>query len=314
VQAGANLTVTMMAVAYLDHAEAYYPPGNRSEYANLRQAMKVLKASCGTAGASTVGPLKIKAIQAALVDRGHSRTYINQQLARIKRCFKWAASEELIPIAVYQGVATVSGLRAGRTNASEPPKRQPVLAEHFWPVVRAVSPTVAAMLQFQWYTGVRSDSICNATAEQFDRSEDMWLWRPKHKTQYLGRELVVPIGPRARAAIEAFFWQPGEYLFRPRAQRKNRKYRLRYDAGSYRQAVQRGIDRENARRGQWCAEPDLVPMWSPHSLRHSKGHEIRAKYGVEAAQAILGHDSLDATQIYSARRLELAKSIAAETG
>jgi integrase len=314
VKPGTRLTVTELVHVYLDHAKAYYPAGPRSEYANVKHALRHLGTACGKLGANTVGPLKVKAIQTSLVSKGHSRTYINQQIARIKRCFKWAASEELIPIEVYQGVATVAGLKAGRTVAPEPPRRGPVMWDHFQPVLSAVSPTVAAMLRFQWFTGTRSDSVCHATPDQFDRTEAMWLWRPKHKTAWLGRELVVPIGPRARAAIEPLMREPGEYLFRPRDQRKNRKYRKRYDAGSYRQAVQRGIQRVNEFRQQWCSEPDLLPLWSPHALRHAKGHLIREKYGVEAAQAILGHDSLDATQIYSERRLELAKTIAAETG
>jgi site-specific recombinase XerC len=41
---------------------------------------------------------------------------------------------------------------------------------------------------------------------------------------------------------------------------------------------------------------------------------IRAKYGIEAAQAALGHESLAATQIYSSARLDLARQVAMAEG
>jgi site-specific recombinase XerC len=41
---------------------------------------------------------------------------------------------------------------------------------------------------------------------------------------------------------------------------------------------------------------------------------IRDQFGLEAAQAILGHSSLTATQIYAKKRLDLAKELAANCG
>ncbi len=54
--------------------------------------------------------------------------------------------------------------------------------------------------------------------------------------------------------------------------------------------------------------------WKPHRLRHAKAQMIRDNYGLEAAQAVLGHSSLTATQIYAKKRLDLAKELAAKCG
>jgi site-specific recombinase XerC len=49
-------------------------------------------------------------------------------------------------------------------------------------------------------------------------------------------------------------------------------------------------------------------------LRHSAAGEIRRRYGVEAAQAVLGHSELSTTQVYAAADLATARRIMLETG
>jgi site-specific recombinase XerC len=41
---------------------------------------------------------------------------------------------------------------------------------------------------------------------------------------------------------------------------------------------------------------------------------IRDQFGLEAAQAVLGHSSLAATQTYAKKRRDLAKELAAKCG
>ena len=80
-----------------------------------------------------------------------------------------------------------------------------------------------------------------------------------------------------------------------------------YSPASYRRAIVRGI--ENA-----ALSGVSIPKWSPHAIRHARGHEIRRTHGIEAVQAILGHASLSASEIYSERRLNTAREIAAAIG
>ena len=55
-------------------------------------------------------------------------------------------------------------------------------------------------------------------------------------------------------------------------------------------------------------------FWSPHQLRHSAATEIRHKYGLEAAQATLGHSRMNVTEVYAEKNQELAAKVAREVG
>jgi integrase len=54
--------------------------------------------------------------------------------------------------------------------------------------------------------------------------------------------------------------------------------------------------------------------WHPNQLRHTRATDIRRRYGLEAAQVILGHAKADVTQLYAERNLTLAQRIAGEIG
>jgi site-specific recombinase XerC len=47
--------------------------------------------------------------------------------------------------------------------------------------------------------------------------------------------------------------------------------------------------------------------WHPHQLRHSAATAIREQFGLDSAQALLGHANLSATQVYAS--LQTAKAI-----
>jgi integrase len=93
-----------------------------------------------------------------------------------------------------------------------------------------------------------------------------------------------------------------------RAQEKKRKPDPKREAGtvystdSYRRAIHRA-----------CAVAG-IGTWSPNRLRHARATEVRKKFGLEAAQVVLGHASADITQVYAERDRELARRVALETG
>ena len=62
--------------------------------------------------------------------------------------------------------------------------------------------------------------------------------------------------------------------------------RERYDAASYRQAIQR------------AAETAGVPKWHPYQIRHVTATEVRAALGLEDAKALLGHSTALMTAHY----------------
>jgi integrase len=63
-----------------------------------------------------------------------------------------------------------------------------------------------------------------------------------------------------------------------------------------------------------AAERAGVPTWNPNQLRHRLATEVRKRYGVEAAQVLLGHERADVTQVYAERNMGLAERIAGEIG
>jgi site-specific recombinase XerD len=109
-----------------------------------------------------------------------------------------------------------------------------------------------------------------------------------------------------------------------------------YTHDSYRRAIHRACDRafpppnglaqtEGESRRQWLAR--LTPKqreelqhwqsahrWAPNQLRHAAGTAIRSKYGLEAAQVVLGHSKASTTEIYAERDLRLAVQVAREVG
>ena len=117
-RAGADaggLTMMEVLARYWRFAKEHY--GQRGEADNIRLALRPLKRIYGHTPANEFGPLALKSLQQRMIAAGQSRNYINLNIGRIKRMFKWAASEQLLPVTVYQALATVAGLQRGRSKA-----------------------------------------------------------------------------------------------------------------------------------------------------------------------------------------------------
>ena len=77
------------------------------------------------------------------------RKEVSKRIGRIKRAFKWAASEELLPPSVFEGLRSVDGLRMERTTARETPPVRLVDDQRVDASLPFLSPHVAAMVQLQ---------------------------------------------------------------------------------------------------------------------------------------------------------------------
>ncbi len=179
-------------------------------------------------------------------------------------------------------------------------------------------------------------------------SGDVWQYRPEsHKTEHHGRERIILIGPQAQDVLRPYLLRDKEtYCFvpadserkrraelhearkiplhygnRPGTNRKRKPKRAaggRYTTDSYRRAIDRACDKafpapddatpEQAR--QWKIEH----RWAPNRLRHSAATEIRKRFGLEAAQVVLGHSDADVTQIYAERDMAKAAAVIREVG
>jgi integrase len=320
------LTINELILSYFRHAQTKYVKHGEqtSEVGCVRQALRPLRQLYGTTPAADFGPKAFKDVRQAMIDAGRARTSINKDAHRIKRMFRWAVEEELLPAAVPDRLRCVSGLGKGQSAARETEKVAPVPVEHVEAILPHLPPPVAAMVRLQLLTGTRPQEVMSLRKGEIkDGGDGVWLYTPaSHKTEHFGRDKVIVLGPQAQEVLTPWLdREPGEYCFSPaesvawRAsrQRNGRTPRKKwtppenlnpmYTRHSYRTAVQRA-----------CLKAK-VPVWSPNQLRHTRASQIRAKYGsIEAAGVVLGHKETRVTEIYAERDLALVVKIMKEIG
>jgi integrase len=279
------------------------------------------------------------------------RKEINRRIELLKRTFKWAVSEELIPPEVYQALMAVRGLRRGHPGTYERPKVKPVPQQHVDAVLPFLCPQVGAMVRLQQLIGARSSEICAMRGRDIDRSGPVWWYRidpnevPRegpanlHKTAHIeeadGSAVVkaLPIGPKAQAILQDWLREnKDEFLFQPKEsrqqkyeeRRKTRKTKL-WQSHVAHQARKKKKSPKRAPRD--CYDPHSyaraiarackkagVPHWHPHQLKHVCGTEVRRKFGLEGSRAYMGHTKLSTAEIYAEMDMELVEKIALEMG
>ncbi len=117
---------------------------------------------------------------------------------------------------------------------------------------------------------------------------------------------------------------------------KRRNPRVQFDASSFRRAIHAACDlafpapgslgqrngvsdhdrrrRLDSRQLEELNDWQRQHHWNPNQLRHTRGTEIRKKFGIEAAQVILGHAACDITQVYAERDRDKAIDVARQVG
>lgn len=121
-----GVIVAEVVNAYRRHVEDYYH--NNDETCGIKLAMKPLLKLYGRTPAVELGPLALQAVQHEMIRMEWCRSFGNQQLGRIKRMFKWAARQELVPAELFHRLSVVGGLFKGRCAACESEPIKPVLS------------------------------------------------------------------------------------------------------------------------------------------------------------------------------------------
>jgi integrase len=329
----APLSVEDLAALFWQHARDYYGGSvNRGELSMLKSVLRPLKSLYGTTPAKDFSPRKLKAVRQWMIDQGWARQSINKHVSRLRGVFKWGVAEELVPASILEALRAVAPLKRGRCQAVESEPVKPVPIAHVEAVLPHVSAQIGAMIRLQLLTSMRPGEVVSMRGADIDTTGKLWLYRPaKHKTQHHGHGREVYLGPQAQAVL-APFMKPdlAACLFSPidaeaqrrskltasrktplscgnrpgtnRKRRPRRKPRESYSVDSYRRAI-----------GRACVKAG-VPHWHPHQLRHTAATELRKRFGIEAAQVILGHRTLRVTEIYAEKNIDAAKRIAAEVG
>lgn len=328
-----EISIVELLVRYLTFAREYYSrDGNpTSEYVDMQSISKRLRHLYGTTRVVDFGPLSLKAVRQALVDEQHSRAWINRQINRIRRIFKWGVENEIVPAEILQALQAVAPLKKGRSCAREMPPVKPVPEEHVTAVLPFVSPQVSAMIRLQLLTGMRPGEVVLMRPIDIDQTDSVWFYRPtRHKTDYRDQVREVFLGPQCQEILRPFLDRPAEsFCFSPieaeqarhlarrqerqtpltPSQRKRspknhskRPKRDHYDRDSYRRSIEYGIKKAN------------VPHWHPHQLRHSCGTKVRKDFGLDVAQVILGHRTAAITEVYAEVDREKAANVIRQIG
>ena len=345
----ADTTVTELLAAYMKYAQQYYVKGGKitSQVHILRAVARLWKEAFGGMLVRKIKPAHLKAVQNRMVADGQSRCYVNKVTTASKSLFRWAVENDLAPAEVWQGLLAVRGLAKGRTAARETDPIEPVEDSVVDATLPGLPEIVADMVRLQRLTGARPTEICIIRPCDINRTVDdahgntIWLYRPKsHKTEHHERNRVIAIGPRGQDVLRPYLLRDASaYCFSPaesehrrnearrdarktalqpsqaaRKPKKNprRSAKSRYTRDSYRRAVTRAVERVNQERSKAGLAP--LPHWHPNQLRHSLGTEVRQKFGLEAAQVVLGHSKADVTQVYAERDQRLAVEVARQVG
>lgn len=274
------VTVADVIARFWSWAENHYRKTDgtpTSEVGECRYSLRPLNHLYGKTPAGEFGPLKLKSVRQLMIDgydhpkygrqKPLSRGVINRRVERIKRMFRWATENELVPSSVFHGLLAIRGLERGRTEARETKPVRPVPESLIDAVRPHVSRPLEALIDLQLLTGARPGELCIMRRCDIDTGGKIWVYRPdSHKTQHRGQTREIYLGPRAQAILEPFFTKDAQaYLFSPqkaeadrlKKMREERKTKVqpsqasrkkkhpkkrpgdRYDVSSYRRAVSR---------------------------------------------------------------------------
>lgn len=310
----ARLTIADLIAQWLKHE----PRGVRHpEVARIARACVPLDRLYGTSLAAEFDARKLADVQEAMVhcrwmtqeerdDCGDwSRGYINVQIKRILRVFKWAERVGHVPSGTWQHLRTIEPIRkTDRRVRSMPPRSAVDWKEQVAPALPHLPATVAAMVQVQFLGAMRPGEVCVMRPMDLDRDTKpgFWLYKPfasKNDWRENVGSLIKVLNQEAQAILAPWLLLAGgpEYpVFQ-----SNRKLRTPYTTCGYSKAIRR------------ACEAAKVKPWTAYQLRHLAKRLATRLQSSDAARAFLGQLSLEATNHYDHHQdVELAASVAAK--
>jgi integrase len=229
---------------------------------------------------------------------------VNRNVGRVRTLWRWAEREGLVPRGSWEHLRTLEPLPLNSRKVRHTEKRKPATWDQLVKLLPHVHPTVAAMLEVQWYTGMRPNELVRLRVRDIDRAGPLncWLYlleQDKSSWRGQGAEPVV-FGPRAQQVLLPLLERPPDaYLFPPIRKRSSPHFTV----ASYSQAVRRACVKYGVER--FC----------PYALRHSARQRITRELSLDHARSVLRHKSIGTTNDYGAQvDLHLAAEAARKTG
>lgn len=334
-----------IALPFLEWSKSHH---DKRQFMGYKRAVELLveREKFATILVHEFRPAMLMEFQEYLIAKEHApgkryaRKYVNKVTTRVKYLFKWATARDLVPPSVYHGLLSVDPVRQGQHRVKEAPKVLPAAKFHADALLPYLPPTVAAMVQVQYYCGMRPGEVCVVRRCDLDMSGDIWFFKPAtHKNEWRGQALHKAV-PKAAQGILTPFFRPdaNEYLFRPsdalewwREQRRTNPTKergtKRYPSEAARLERQReeriARRRKSLKPSRWQPGERYtthsyrravdygfkraekagvdIPRWTPNQLRHTIATEISRFLGEQSAQRWLGQECLETTGIYVER-------------
>ena len=224
---------------------------------------------------------------------------VNRKLAQVRQVFRYAVETGWIHVSVYQAMQIVENAKPSIHAGVKPSqKRQAVDVETAIAVINTMRPLVRDLLLVQLYSGARPGEINRMKIGDLDTSGDVWIYHlKKHKTiAKTGEDQLRYLGKRCQEIL---------------------KRRMESAENGYLFANSRGnpIRAHNVHQelAQACKKAGAEPF-CPYQLRHTAATIGRKIAGLDGAQALLGHQSRQTTEVYAERTDERAIKIAREFG
>ena len=331
-----DMFVSELADEFIDHHTLRL---SKTEVQNYKYAIGYLVETFGGLLVNEITPKKLRIVRSQMVQSGRlCRKTINNFTAKLVRIFAWGCEEEWVEANVAGALKMVKQLPQGELGTFDHKEREPVPDLVITATLPFMPPTVAAMVQVQWLTGMRPSEVFKMRVGDIDRSRKngLWYYSPKHKTEQHIGEKPIPLGKPEQKLIAPYLEgrNPEAAIFSPRiamaernAERQaNRKTKITpsqiarakeraakpsyyaefYNRDSYRQAIDYAIKKGNRQ----LPDGDKIPHWFPYLLRNSAATDIEMRHGLDEAQAQLGHTSANMTKRYSKAQLKQREKLA----
>jgi len=298
------MTVAELALAYWNAVGKQLGSGQ----ADLKGVLAIVRKAYGMILVPEFGPKALRLVREQMRERGWSRYYVNRQIARVKKMFRWGAEEELVSGDQAHALWSVAGIRKGADGYRETEPVRPVDLETVEATLPYLPPVVATMVRVQLLSGCRPAEICRLDVAHLDMSRpDLWIYRPgEHKVAHLGRERIIYFGPQAIELLRPWLRADGKLLFSPaegeerrhharrenrkspmtpsQARRKRTKHRARpwgdaYSTAAYLTAVYRACDKA------WPLPDHLGPRTLEDGRREGRV-EWRKRLTIEEKEAV----------------------------
>ena len=348
------ITVAVLIDRFLEHAKQVYVKHGRltGTYRRFVEVVRPLFQLYADTPVTEFTPLALKALRHGMVESGTlCRETINKRIDCIRQMFRWGVENEMLPETTWRALTAVARLKAGKTTAVDHPDVEPVPVDVVQRTLPHLPPAIADMVRIQLRTGMRPSEVCNLRPYDIYKEEDtfpakyaylqkdldgVWIYIPsEYKTEHHeGKERWIPLGFKCQEILIPYLAErePKEFIFSPekerairsaqaRAKRKTKKpvsdkpvrtYGEKYTSRSYRSAIAHAIVRYNRQAEKSGAE--TLPHWFPYQLRHTKATETRANGEIETLQILMGHSSIDMTEIYAKKNKDLAIQHAIKNG